>query len=303
MIILPCPKRPDLDCIAGAVAYAEYLTHIENKPARAWICGVPDGEAQFYLDLYSSINFASDADVAAAKEFVLVDFSVKFILPPQVDPLKVTQVIDHRFFTDPATDFPHAAIQIDGVGAAATQIAEYYMKAQSAPSPHSAAMLYGAIYTHTLCLQSETTTERDKAAVAWLKTYVPDADELVRGQLDRRVHEIISQMPSILKTEMKIETSRFGAYGFTLLELRDAETFWQRYKQDIMDWAASCPHPVVVDIIDPMANRSIFYCADPDYGAALEHILNPPARDHTMHTHPAWFRKQIIPLLKGDMAS
>ncbi|HEY1097153.1 MAG TPA: DHH family phosphoesterase [Alphaproteobacteria bacterium] len=298
MIILPCPKRPDLDCIAGAVAYAEYLTKAKGQTARVWICGTPDAEAEFYLHKYPHLVFANDEDVASAKAFILVDFSVKDILPPNVSAHKVIQVIDHRNFTTPHDDFPNADVHIDMVGAAATQITEYFMHDKVELSPESAAMLHGAIVTHTLCLRSATTTERDIAAVEWLKQYVPDGAELVRGQLKKRANEIISQMPSILDTEMKLETSCLGRYGFTLLELKDAADFWAKHYKMIKDWAKSKNFPVIVDIIDPIRNESIIYVSKDDYCALLADRLSAQAKENVFLLDPAWFRKQIIPLLK-----
>ncbi len=298
MIILPCPKRPDLDCIAGSVAYAEYMRVAKQQDARVWICGVPDGEAQFYLDKFSELIFATDDEAHNANGFVLVDFSVKHALPESIDPLNVMQVIDHRDFTQPAIDFPNAVVQIDKVGAAATQVAEYFIRDSITPSKPIAAMLYGAIYTHTLCLKSATTTQRDRDAINWLTQHVPDADVLVDAQLKARSDEIIAQMPHILKTEMKTETSRFGAYGFTLLELQHGLKFWQDRQQEIIAWGKAQDYPVMINIIDLLLNESILYSTDNNYITLLETVLHTKAQDQVIHVRPAWFRKQIIPLLR-----
>jgi inorganic pyrophosphatase/exopolyphosphatase len=299
MIILPCPRRPDLDCIAGAYAYSEYLRH-HNQPALPWICGQPDGEAQFYLEHYPHLVFATREQAAESTSSVLIDFSVKFILPPEIDPDDVIQVIDHRLFTQPELDFPNAIIQIDQVGAAATQVTEYFMRENIAPSAESAAMLYGAIYTHTLFLQSDTTTERDRAAVAWLAQYVPNAEELIAGQLAMRAHEITSQMPDILVTEMKTEQSRFGSYGFTLIEIVDIDSFWEQYAPEIKTWAHNLNHPVLVMLLDPKYNKTILYSTHANYTQALEQALQKTAQDSEFFVQPGIFRKQIIPLLAAD---
>lgn len=298
MIILPCPKRPDLDCIAGSLAYAAYLTDVKHTPARAWLCGEPDGEARFYLDLYPQLAFATDAEVARASGFVLVDLSAKTVLPPNVDPLKVMQIIDHRSFTQPAIDFPNAEINVALVGAAATQVAEYYMREDVAPAGPLAAMLYGAIFTHTLCLQSATTTDRDRVAAAWLERFVPDAGDLIDRQLRARTSDIVTQMPAILDIEMKMETSRLGDYGFTLLEMNDGENFWQEHRAVIKAWAEDKTHPVLFNIIDVKRNVTFLYSNRQDYTDLLEAALAAVASDGLFTLRPAWFRKQIIPLLK-----
>jgi inorganic pyrophosphatase/exopolyphosphatase len=297
MIILPCPIRPDLDCTAGAVAYAAYMTQVKGQEARAWICGTPDAEAQFYLDRYK-LSLASDDDAKAAEAFILVDFSVGHILPAFVDHQKIIQVIDHRFFNQPDKDFPNAVIQLDAVGAAATQITEYYMRDNIAPSTECAAMLYGAIGTHTLFLNSTTTTDRDRIAHAWLKHYVPDADALIEGQLQARVDEITGGMPDIFDIEMKHEKSRFGDFGITQLELRGAQNFWNQHKDKVLNWAATKDYPIVINILDPFHNRSVIYSRDENYTQLLSEKLAATAVDGVFLIEPGLFRKQIIPLLQ-----
>lgn len=300
MIILPCPIRPDLDCTAGAVAYADYLTRFKNKPARVWICGTPDAEAQYYLDKFKdAIVLANENDAKAAEGFVLVDYSVGHILPDFINHQKITEVIDHRFFNQPDKDFPNARVQLDAVGAAATQIAEYYMREGLKPSYTVAAMLYGAICTHTLFLRSTTTTDRDIAAAQWAKSYVSDADILIEAQLQARANEITGQMPQIFDTETKKETGRFGDFCITQLELRGAQDFWTEYKDHMRTWAATKNCPVVINILDPLNNVSVIYSADQTYTDALSTALGKtPTAESIFVIEPGLFRKQIIPLLK-----
>ncbi len=123
MIILPAPIRPDLDCIAGALAYAALLKQ-EGQDAQVWMDGVPDGEAQFYLDLFPDHEFADSTQAKAADSYVLVDFSEASFMPDWFDKSKAIEVIDHRFLHQPQIDFPNAKVELTAVGAAATLIAE-----------------------------------------------------------------------------------------------------------------------------------------------------------------------------------
>src|SRR5688572_2688816 len=178
MILLPCPVRPDLDCIAGSLAYAEYL-RAQGKAAKAWLCGTPDGEAQFYLQRFPDFEFASAGDIAAMRHMVLVDFSDVRYIPQGTNPEDVIEVIDHRFFNNAEKHFFNARIQLDAVGAAATQITEHFMQSNLTPSEASACLLYGAIYSNTLCLKGALCTDRDRAAAEWLKARYPDADRYI----------------------------------------------------------------------------------------------------------------------------
>ena len=290
MIILPAPVRPDLDCIGGAIAYAALLNS-QGQTAKVWIGGVPDGEAQFYLDLFPNFDFASEAEARAAVAYVLVDFSEASFMPAWFDRTRVTEVIDHRFFNQPETEFPNATIELATVGAAATLVAERLMRADFTPSPAVATMLYGAIYSNTLCLKGELTTVRDRDAAVWLLQAHPSADAHIAGQLQARSAELLDSMPQSLLTEMKMVKSRFGTYGFSQFELPGAGSFWQTHQEKIRRFLTGLPHPVVFNLIDLDAVTSRVYCTDDAYRVTLDHQYK---RDGDTHiAEPARMRKEI----------
>lgn len=158
--------NPDLDGLAGAVGYAEFLTKTGVSCETA-IIGEPHDEAKYMLDRF---GFAYPKQIPNADnydEVIIVDASDLNGLAGKIAPEKVIELIDHRKVHE-ADKFPNAKVQIELVGAAATLIAEKFMQANMEISKESATLIYGAILSNTLNFKGTVTTDRDKKAAAWL---------------------------------------------------------------------------------------------------------------------------------------
>ncbi len=156
---------PDLDGSACAVAYAEFLNKTGTEAA-AGIIGGFHIEAQFAFEKTGTPMPLVLEDAHGFDRVVLVDTSNLTMFEGKLDPKSVIEIIDHRPVHQ-AKEFPNAKVQIEHVGAAATLIAERFIKGGVSISKESAALLYGAIASNTLNLKSDRTTERDRAAFRW----------------------------------------------------------------------------------------------------------------------------------------
>ena len=299
MIVIPAPVRPDLDCIGGAFAYAALLRS-RGEEVAVWLSGTPDGEAQYYLDLYPQLSFVGDDVARAATAYVLVDISEPEPFPDWFDRAHVRQIIDHRFPPKVAENFPNADIQLEKVGAAATLVAEHVHKAGLVLPAELATMLYGAIYSNTLCLKGPLATERDKAMAAWLLRDYPGAADHVAGQLRARGAEILTDIDASLIAEMKFSTDdcRFGAYGFSQFEISGGAAFWQQEKARIVEVFARLPHPVVFNLIDLDTVESVIYASDARYQQILAAHFD--GAGDTYYARPAKMRKEIAPLFRHE---
>jgi inorganic pyrophosphatase/exopolyphosphatase len=298
MIILYCGRRPDLDAIGGSLAYAEYLQCHENKPTKTWIRGTPDGEAQFYLDIFTVTDLATIEEARQADEFQLVDLSLASMLPDFIDPAKVTKVIDHRFLNDVQAEFPMAIVELAPVGAAATQVAEYFMRADLVPTEQSACMLYGAIYSNTLCLKGAITTQRDRDAAEWLKNTSPGCDRFCAAQLAARKKDLIENMDESVTAERKMFAISDGNYGFTQFEMLDGEEFWQENKMHIRKMLGQQPERSLFTIIDLTRNVTLAYTDDKALQQRMKKEFNQEFSDNLMILNPALMRKQIAKILE-----
>jgi len=124
-ILVTAYSNPDLDGTACMIAYAEFLQK-EGYSATAAFYGVLHREAQFVFDTFN-IVCPKNADSFSTKttRVVLVDASDVNGISNSIHPLQVIELIDHRKINQ-AHRFPHAKIQIELVGAAATLIAEKF---------------------------------------------------------------------------------------------------------------------------------------------------------------------------------
>ena len=165
-ILITCYVDPDLDGIAGAVAYEEFLKKI-GKNVFAAIIGKPHDEAKYVLDRFHITYPKTISDADDFDSVILVDTSDLNGLEGKVAPEKVVEIIDHRKVYE-ADKFPNAKTQIELVGASATLIAEKFIKNKINISQESATLLFSAIISNTLNFKGSVTTKRDKAAAAWL---------------------------------------------------------------------------------------------------------------------------------------
>jgi manganese-dependent inorganic pyrophosphatase len=187
-ILITCYVNPDLDGVASAIAYAEFL-HKSGKNTLAGIIGEPQDEAKYVFDSFNIsypkiINATDDFD-----EIILVDSSELNALEGKVSVEKVIEIIDHRKINE-VDKFPSAKVQIELVGAAATLIAEKFMKSGVNISKESAILIYSAIISNTLNFKSSVTTNRDIKAAEWLQKIInlPDNywEELFTAKSDFR---------------------------------------------------------------------------------------------------------------------
>jgi manganese-dependent inorganic pyrophosphatase len=171
-ILITSYKNPDLDGVACAYAYTEFL-YATYKDVVGAISGSPHMEAQFVLDKFNIPSLENaEKIINNIERIILVDTSDIKSLSDQIQSHKVIEIIDHRKVNE-ANKFPNARIQIDLVGAASTLIAEKFYNSQVRISPESAALLFSAIISNTINFKANTTTPRDKKMANWLKTKFP----------------------------------------------------------------------------------------------------------------------------------
>ena len=165
-ILVTCYVNPDLDGVAGAIAYGEFLQKT-GKNTVVGIIGEPHDEAKYILDRFGFEYPPIIPNADNFDEVILVDASDLNGLEGKISAEKVIEIIDHRKVHE-ADKFPKAKAQIELVGAAATLVAEKFIQNNVDVSKESATLVYGAIISNTLNFKGSVTTDRDKEAAAWL---------------------------------------------------------------------------------------------------------------------------------------
>src|SRR3990167_9407031 len=108
---------PDLDGVACAIAYAEYLNKT-GKNAVPGIFGHTHEEAKFALN-YFKIGYPEVLNNPGVfRRVIMVDNSFPHNIEKHIKPENVIEIIDHRKHTE-VEAFPNAKIQIELVGSAA----------------------------------------------------------------------------------------------------------------------------------------------------------------------------------------
>ena len=133
-------------------------------------------------------------------------------------------MIDHRMFADYAL-FPNAKFRIEPVGAAATQIAEFfYFNKNVSISPAVAQLLLCAIYSNTINFQANVTTFRDHRMKHRLETLVEDK-ELYREMFHYKTKYILDHLEEVMYSEDKTVDDNLKLFQ---LELYDVAKLLER---------------------------------------------------------------------------
>lgn len=298
VIVMP-RSEPDLDGVACAYAYAELL-QAQGRAAIAWYVGEPDGEAMFALERLGWPDFAADALAASAEEFILVDSSDLDGIPSSIDPSLFSEVIDHRFYTSASTQFPAARVEIEPVGAAATLIAERFVKAGYTPTRRSATLLYGAIHSNTLDLKGDLTTDRDVDASRWLRdTGLPPSNWLDE-QFAHRRDEILGNFRAMIQREQKeYRNKEIGAFRIAQLEFIGAEKAIATERTIIEQTIAIVEPTTCLNLVDITSSTSFFITSSPAIQSKLENMLGAQFISNVAQFSPALLRKQMVLAING----
>ena len=289
-ILITSYENPDLDGYACAYAYAEYLQKM-GIHANAGIFGKHDRETTFVLEKFQ-IKRLPQAEKLTWNKVILVDTSDIHGMSSQIDRRNVIEIIDHRAVHD-AEQFPHAKVQIELVGAAATLIAEKIR----ACSPASAALLYSAIASNTINFKAPNTTERDRAMARSLKGML----HLEPGY----VHDMFvykSRFSGMLRRCFDdIAEFTFGRrkIGIVQLEIIDARSFViknvTRIKKELQKLAVD---HALFKCIDIEMGENFFVTEDEMMQKALENVVQVRFREGLATSKGIIMRKHLVPMLK-----
>lgn len=198
---------PDLDGVACAIAYSEFLSQ-KGIPCKTLFADRINFEAKFVTDqLEIDAPIYTNEIINSDDKFIMVDFSQKFGLPEFIQPQNITEVIDHR--ESPAYEtYPNAKWRVESVGAAATLIAEFYhFDKDTVIKPEVASLLLCAIYSNTVNFKSSNTTYRDHKMKTWLESICSDTN-LPQKMFEFKSNYIVENLEKVLEEEIKIFENR-----------------------------------------------------------------------------------------------
>ncbi len=304
-ILVTAYSNPDLDGIACAIAYAEFLRESQNKDATAALFGIPHREAKFVFKTFK-IHPPEDAEEILAKDpdIILVDASDLRGISNKINPSRVIELIDHRKVNQ-ADGFPNAKIQIELVGSAATLIAEKFFINKKKISSISAALLYSAIISNTVNFQANVTTNRDKTMAKWLLTQfsIPPA----------YIHNMFAYKSQFTEPLIDVIDHDFATFEFSnikigigQLEIVNVDQFIVQELQNIRSVLKKIKEDKKLDIIflsaiDLEKAENTFVTIDNQSQELLHKTLNLQFKNDIARKKGIMMRKTITPILKDTL--
>lgn len=303
-ILVTCYVNPDLDGVAGAIAYAEFLQKI-GKDAVAGIFGEPHEEAKYILDRFHIKYPEVLPDSDAFEEVILVDSSDLNGLEGKVPAEKVIEIIDHRKIND-ANMFPNAKIQIELVGAAVTLVVEKFMKNGVDISQESAILLCGGILSNTLNFKAGVTTDRDREAYRWLNQVVKLSENFWKELFLAKSDLSGNKLQERIKGDFAFLEIGGKKIGIAQIEIIGAKQLIDEREAEILKTLAMIKEEKGLDFIFQstleLEEEKNFFVTDHDETKQLlEKILHVKFVGDVATREGLIMRKQVVPLLKADL--
>lgn len=192
-------KNPDTDTICSAIAYADLKTKL-GQNVEAVRLGNVGAETQYALDTFKVAAPRLVETVAnETKTVILVDHNERQQSAPDIDQVRVAEVIDHHRIANFETSGP-LYYRAEPVGCTATILNKMYKENGVAISPEIAGLMLSAIVSDSLLFKSPTCTEQDVAAARELAEIAGvNADEYGLNMLkagadlsDKSISQLIS---------------------------------------------------------------------------------------------------------------
>lgn len=221
--------KPDLDCVASAYAYAEFLNK-KGEEVSYFIKGDAQKEvdivcSMFGIELKNQIDDVSNSDVIVVDTNKLSD--VSYVRPEQI-----VEVIDHHPETN--DEFPNATkVDVQEIGAVCTIIAEYFKDQNIDISRESAILLYYGIVSNTVNFYPDATKQRDLDIAAWLKEKCGEiSDDYIKKIFEEKSKIDIENLRSAMEVEQTFSLDN-DVMIIGQLEIAEAKEFLDANKIQI----------------------------------------------------------------------
>ena len=153
------------------------------------------------------------------RRVLLVDHAEEAQSVAGVEQAEIVEILDHHHIGSIETRVPVRAT-FDPVGSTATLVIERFRQNGMEPSKAAATMLLGAVLSDTVILNSPTTTDRDRAVIAYLEQVLAvEAEEFGREMFERT-----SNLSSVPVEEIVERDAKEYEAGGNTLKIAQVET-------------------------------------------------------------------------------
>lgn len=293
-------KNADLDCVASAYAYAEYLTK-KGFTASYYISGIVQDEVDIVCNLFN-ILLSNKVKEIGDEDIIVVDTNTLSSVD-YVKPQNIVEFIDHHPDSGDIKFCENAVLRLYEVGAICTIIAEMFKENNIDISRESAILLYYGIISNTVNLKSKVTTERDINILEWLKQQCNEINEnLVAKIFEEKSKLDIQYLRRFMEIEEKF-VSNNNEMIIGQLEITNALEFLDKYKNNINEIITEVYDNykvkyVFVNIIDILNGYHLLYASDEVTVSYLEEKFNVTFIDGIYKEDSIVLRKEIKKYLK-----
>lgn len=300
-ILVTSYVNPDLDGVASAIAYGEFLQKTGTNIVVGFIGELQD-EVKYIFDRF---GFEYPRMMPNADDFdkiVLVDASDLNDLEGKIAAEKVVEIIDHRE-ANGVDAFPNAIARVELVGAAATLVAEKFMQDATALSKESAVLLYGGIISNTLNFKGSMTTERDRQAAGWLNTIARLSGDFWREMFLAKSDMAGEKLARRIEDDFSWFVLGGRKIGIAELELMGAEKMIDERKEEIIRALERIQKELSLDIvfqntIELEGVASFLVASNIQTQELLAKVFNTTFVGIVAKLPYPLMRKQLVPLLK-----
>lgn len=176
-------KSPDLDSMAAAYEYAEFLVKSKRYGDAKIIVArtdKPNKETKFVFEKFGAElpKFLGDVEITPEDKFILVDHNEEDQRHEKVKTEQILEIIDHhKIRVNFATP---TRIDVKPYGSTSTLVWEHFEIAGIKPSPQTAGLIVSAILSDTQGLKASTTTGYDSEVAHKLANeYKINVDSLI----------------------------------------------------------------------------------------------------------------------------
>jgi manganese-dependent inorganic pyrophosphatase len=234
------------------------------------------------------------------RRVLLVDHAEEAQSAAGVEQAEIVEILDHHHVGSIETRVPVLAT-FDPVGSTATLVIERFRQNGMEPSKPAATMLLGAVLSDTVILNSPTTTDRDRAVIAYLEqVLVLEADAFGREMFERT-----SNLSSVPVEEIVERDAKEYDAGANTLKIAQVETVGEDLhdrEQDLLkaldDVRGKEGHAIVALMVtDIIAKSTRLYLSGADR-FAIERAFGRDADDGVVELPGVMSRKkQVAPRL------
>jgi manganese-dependent inorganic pyrophosphatase len=247
----------------------------------------------------------SDLVSPEPRRVLLVDHAEQAQSVVGVEHAEIVEILDHHHIGSIETRVPVRAT-FDPVGSTSTLVIERFRQSGMEPSRSAATLLLGAILSDTVILNSPTTTDRDRAVIAYLEQVLAlDAVEFGREMFERTSDLTRVAAEDIVARDAK----EYDAGGDRTLRIAQVETVGQTLDERRHELLSALDaireregHVLVALMVTDIMSKGTQLYTSGD-GAVVERAFGAGTDDGVVDLPGVMSRKkQVVPKLLGALS-